>query len=483
VDVTDDHSLLSVDGRKLSPNEVVVGATELMHSDIEPNAATVPESHYASYRRLVMDKRKYRVFDTMVEAAKFCNSLRHFDTVDFSLDFFGNRFCVLLDKCERNPHEKNRVVRMEDITDAYRGSGGDAWVYDLTTSNHHFAAGVGNLVVHNTDSVFFTFNLEDPLTGDKIRGKRALEITITLAQEAARLCSLYLPPPMKLAYEKTLMNFVLISKKRYVGMLYETNPDEGHLKYMGLALKRRDVCDYLKDVYGGLIMIFKEGAVDTIKRAIEFLNQALAKLVDGGVTMDKLVFSKALRSYYKKPEQIAHAVLAERVTLRDPGNRPKPGDRMQFAVVEVGAREQRQILEAKNRRLAAGEKPKKSLLMGDRIETPAFIANKGLKLDYAYYVENQLLNPIRQLFGLILEPILEHKGRSVEIPAMRRDLEEIRKGAVDLEDFMAKREKYCSERVENLLFGEVLITIENRKNGLRPITEYFSSAAGTQYLV
>ena len=33
------------------------------------------------------------------------------------------------------------------------------YVYDLTTSNHHFAAGIGNMIVHNTDSIFFNFNL------------------------------------------------------------------------------------------------------------------------------------------------------------------------------------------------------------------------------------------------------------------------------------------------------------------------------------
>ena len=47
------------------------------------------------------------------------------------------------------------------------------YVYDLTTTNHHFAAGVGNMIVHNTDSVFFTFNLENADTGEKIRGKPA----------------------------------------------------------------------------------------------------------------------------------------------------------------------------------------------------------------------------------------------------------------------------------------------------------------------
>jgi DNA polymerase elongation subunit (family B) len=328
-------------------------------------------------------------------------------------------------------------------------------------------------VYGDTDSVFFTFNLEEPLTGSKIRGKRALEISITLAQEVARLCSLFLPPPMKLAYEKTLMNFNLISKKRYVGMLYETDPDHGHLKYMGLALKRRDVCDYLKDVYGNLIMIFKEGSTDTIQRAIEYLNQALETLVEGGVPMDKLVFSKALRSYYKMPDSIAHAVLAERMALRDPGNRPKPGDRIRFAVVEIGAKEQKRITDQRNKNLPP-EKARKTLLMGERIETPEYITGKKLKLDYAYYIEKQLLNPIRQLFGLILEPILEYKGRSCEIPGVKRELEEIRKNSVDLEDYMEKREKYCSKKVEYLLFNEVIIKINNNKNGLKPITDFYT---------
>ena len=31
------------------------------------------------------------------------------------------------------------------------------YVYDLTTSNHHFSAGVGRIVVHNTDSIFMAF--------------------------------------------------------------------------------------------------------------------------------------------------------------------------------------------------------------------------------------------------------------------------------------------------------------------------------------
>ena len=54
------------------------------------------------------------------------------------------------------------------------------FVYDLTTENHHFAAGMGDIIVHNTDSVFFTFNLHTP-EGESIKGKKALEITIGIS--------------------------------------------------------------------------------------------------------------------------------------------------------------------------------------------------------------------------------------------------------------------------------------------------------------
>ena len=97
-------------------------------------------------------------------------------------------------------------------------------MYDLTTDNHHFAAGIGNMIVHNTDSVFFTFNLKDPNTNKDVRGQKALEVTIDLAKEAGELATKFLKGPHDLEYEKTFMPFCLISKKRYVGMLYEEDP-------------------------------------------------------------------------------------------------------------------------------------------------------------------------------------------------------------------------------------------------------------------
>jgi DNA polymerase elongation subunit (family B) len=302
----------------------------------------------------------------------------------------------------------------------------------------------------DTDSVFFTFNLKDPVTGKKIRGKDALEMTIEIAQDAAKLCTQWLKPPMELSYEKTLMPFILLSKKRYVGMLYEEDPNKGKMKYMGLSLKRRDSCDYLKDVYGGILNILMKE--NNIKKSMEFLEQSLNDLVEGKVPMDKLTITKALRSDYKNPNQIGHKVLADRIGKRDPGNKPKPGDRMKFVFI------------VNNERKA---------LMGDKIETPEFIIENKLQIDYAHYITNQLMKPLQQLFGLALEQIWELKNKITAINAYKKDVLKIQKDYPDMEDFMKKKEKYCSDKIKTMLFDSVLDKIYNEKHKIQTLTKFF----------
>ena len=302
----------------------------------------------------------------------------------------------------------------------------------------------------DTDSVFFTFNLENPDTGEKIRGQKALELTIEIAQEAANLCTQFLKAPQCLEYEKTLMPFILLSKKRYVGMLYEEDPNKGYMKFMGLSLKRRDSCDYLKDVYGGILNILMKE--NNIARAMEFLQQSLDDLIKGKVSMDKLAITKALRGYYKNPQQIGHRVLADRIGARDPGNKPKPGDRMKFVFV-------------------VNDKPK--ALMGDKIETPDFITQNHLKIDYNHYITNQLMKPLQQLFGLSLEQIWELQNKKSAIKTYIKEMEKLEKEYSDMEEFMKKKEKYCAAKIKVLLFDKTLTKIYNEKHGIQQITNFF----------
>jgi DNA polymerase elongation subunit (family B) len=325
-----------------------------------------------------------------------------------------------------------------------------------TTKTHGEVQCRAEYVYGDTDSVFMTFNLERT-NGEKIRGKEALEITIEIAQDAAELCTKWLKPPMELSYEKTLMPFILLSKKRYVGMLYETNPNKGKLKYMGLSLKRRDSCDYLKDTYGEILNILMKE--QNVSCAIQYLNKSMENLINGHVKMEKLTITKSLRSDYKNPNQIAHKVLANRIGERDPGNKPKSGDRIKFV----------HFINSSS----------VSTLQGDKIETPEFILQNKLKIDYAFYITNQLMKPLQQLFGLAIEDIytiLNKKGGLIEY---KKSIQNLEKNAATMtteeyEKFIKDREKISSSRVKILLFDNFLNKINNKKNETKEITSFFS---------
>ena len=234
-------------------------------------------------------------------------------------------------------------------------------------------------------------------------------------------------------------------------MLYEDDPDEGHLKYMGLSIKRRDSCDYLKDTYGEIINILMKES--NIESAIIYLKNALSRLAEGQVSTDKLLITKALRGYYKNPDTIAHHVLSERIGKRDPGNKPKPGDRMRFLFFV---------------------NDNKKALNGEKIETPEYIKEKKLKIDYSYYVTNQLMKPLQQLFGLALIKIWEKQKKSIAIKNYKTEVKKIEKECDgDFELFMKKKEKVSSLKIKVLLFDDILRKINNEKLNIKTISNYF----------
>ena len=191
---------------------------------------------------------------------------------------------------------------------------------------------------------------------------------------------------------------------------------------------------------------------NTINKSIEFLDNSLNKLIKGNVNIDKLTITKALRGYYKKPQQIAHAVLADRIAKRDPGNKPKPGERMKFIHVVNS---------------------NKKALQGEKIETIEFVNNNEIPIDYSFYITNQLMKPLQQLFGLALEQIWNSKGKQPAIKTHRREILALEKEFPDLEQFMKKKEKITSSKVKELLFDKFLWQIKNNENKMLPITSYF----------
>ena len=303
-------------------------------------------------------------------------------------------------------------------------------------------------VYGDTDSVFFKFNPTE-LDGTPIIKQKALEITIELAQEAGVLASKFLKKPHDLEYEKTFLPFCLLSKKRYVGMLYELDPHKCKRKSMGIVLKRRDNAPIVKDVYGGIIdILMKE---QNVEQAAAFLKECLQNIVDEKYDMKKLVITKSLRSGYKNPAQIAHKVLADRIGKRDPGSKPSVGDRVAYVYIE---------------------NPDKKALQGERIETPEYIRENNIAINYAFYMTNQIMKPVQQVFALVLEKLVDFKKRKGHtLRKWKKELSELKKLYPEAETYKKKEDALRNKEVKAILFEKYLQ--QTCRSGNQNIMKFF----------
>jgi len=239
------------------------------------------------------------------------------------------------------------------------------------------------VVYGDTDSLFVEINPKNPITGERLEGREAIQATIDITTEAGEFITKALKKPHDFEFDKAFYPFIIFSKKRYVGNMYEENADDYYQKSMGLATKRRDYANIVKTIYGGAIKILLTNK--DVAAAAAFVKKWVTDLMDNKVSLNQLMLTKSLRSEYKSATPPAHKVLAERITARDPGNAPASGDRLSFIYFK--------------------QPPGFKGGQGDRIETPAFMKANGLKPDPQFYIEHQLENPVGQLFSILVDQL------------------------------------------------------------------------------
>ena len=272
----------------------------------------------------------------------------------------------------------------------------------------------GQVIYGDTDSIFIKFPTTD------------LEESMKLGQAAAeRITSWLNRKPYKIEYEKTFYPFILFCRKRYVGMMYEDDPKKCKRKSMGIALKRRDNAPIVKDVFGGALDILMEKR--DIKSAQQYVKDMLVRVMKNEIPLDKYVVTKQLRDDYKNPDQIAHRVLADRMSERDPGNKPQVGDRIPYIYVAARKDEKKQ---------------------GDRIEHYDYVKEKNLKPDVEFYITNQIQNPVAQMFALAVDQLDGYSSR-VNYDLMTKELIE---SGVDEEEATLEVLKKKEKELDKLLF-------------------------------
>lgn len=179
VHVTEDHSLLNTQAEKITPKDLHIGSEILVSKFPEVTTASPIFSEYNAYLLGVNFKNRKDMLNIIlndtfknrkafmegfssVNLIYYCDTQKNLAPIYFIAKSVG--YNVVINTTE-NPDIysltfskdgaqtiDNKINRLEIYSDSYCD-----FVYDLETENHHFSAGVGEIIVHNTDSNYVSF--------------------------------------------------------------------------------------------------------------------------------------------------------------------------------------------------------------------------------------------------------------------------------------------------------------------------------------
>jgi len=355
VDVTEDHSLLDINKNIIKPQLCKINETELLHkfpkefSQFKYNDPSISEmkdiinniylgkidkiplsilncrdNDRIIFAKMLMEKSVYDLEFIIKRSKRFFQSIYYLlKSIEKYLPEVNNYFTNI--KLNGN----NEIIDM-----IYLYNSDDIYVYDIETVSGNFQAGIGQLIVKNTDSIFvnFTDEIKRRNPGKDFTEKELLAESIKIGEEAAANINKSMKAPQNIEYEKTFWPFCIFSKKRYFGNKYEHNIEKYKQTSMGIVLKRRDNAPIVKTIYGGVIdIILNKRDIEASKK---FFYNSIENLLEGKVDISQLIISKTVKTDYANPNQIAHKVLADRMGERDPGNKPQSNDRIPYCYID-----------------------------------------------------------------------------------------------------------------------------------------------------
>jgi DNA polymerase elongation subunit (family B) len=477
VDVTEDHSLIDDCGNLIKATECVMGETKLMHgfptefSEYNVVLDDKPKNLGLSLRNGEINFVPEEILNASIEMRREFlegysdNSLECFEAkgklVAQSLFYIAksigyNNLAIIysekdtywIKSCNNQNEDVKSIIDLGYCSE-------ETFVYDIETSEQRFNAGIGCLTIKNTDSVFLDFSdYWQQSKGINVRempDAEAVQLAIDTGLECGKYVTSLLKKPQDLEYEKVFYPFVQVSKKRYMAMKFETDPTKGKINVNGVALKRRDFCQMVKTIFGGVMdkIIYDR----SVKEAEKFFVKSVKELLEGKADLKQLIITKTLRATYANPQSIAHAALAEKMRARNDPNKPQANDRVPYVFIQT--------------KVKKGVK----LLQGDKVEHPSYIRDHPeVKPDYMYYLEHQIKNPCLQVFALALDQLEGYRPNWMDDSVINK-MRAKGKLEKDIEDKLGDLREAEAER---LLIGDIIRRYNNSLTGTRMITEFFT---------
>ena len=110
-------------------------------------------------------------------------------------------------------------------------------------------------------------------------------------------------------------------------------------------------------------------------------------------------------------------------------------------------------------------KIEKNTLQGDRIETPSYILeNKNkIKINYSFYITNQILKPVCQIYGLIVEHLDPCYRFPYEKNYYKKEFKKLLDNGKELDKTIKKVSDMREKMARQLLFDPIVNQIEKRK--------------------
>ena len=202
-----------------------------------------------------------------------------------------------------------------------------------------------------------------------------------LGMEASDLITKTFERPINLEFEKVYYPFLLISKKRYAGLIWTNDKTYDKMDTKGIETVRRDNCLLVKAV---VTTSLNKLLIDRdVKGAVEYVKGMISDLLMHKVDLSMLVVTKALSQNAEDyGNKAAHVELAKRMLVRDAATAPTVGDRIAYVIIKA----------------AKGAKA------WEKAEDPIYALDHNLPIDAQHYLEHYLMQPLIRIFG----PIVRH---------------------------------------------------------------------------
>nr|PNR59204.1 hypothetical protein PHYPA_001995 [Physcomitrium patens] len=179
------------------------------------------------------------------------------------------------------------------------------------------------------------------------------------------------PTLIKLEFETMFETFLLIIKKRYIGLI----AGKHKMTYKVVVVSRRDSCIFLKHMYLSLVEMRMNSA--PYEHIMEFIRTKLLSLVRNHIPFESLIITKTFGKGYSSTT-IPLLVYSNR--LKDLSIEAKPGDKLDFVFVKTKERFK---------------------LQRYKICPSYLVLPHNLEIDYLYYIKICISNPIHQILQLL----------------------------------------------------------------------------------